>query len=49
MDTRFFVPDWFNAGEYTLTVYVADTLNGDRVTSSFNFTKAADNEEATAQ
>lgn len=49
MDTRFFVPDWFDAGEYTLTVYAADTLNGDRVTSSFNFTKTTDNEEAATQ
>lgn len=48
MDTRFFVPDWFSAGEYTLTVYAADTLNGDRVTSSFNFTKTTD-EEATTE
>lgn len=44
MDTRFFVPDWFDAGEYILTVYAADTLNGDRVTSTFNFTKRATEE-----
>jgi len=47
IDTRFFVPDWFSAGEYTLTVYAADTLSGDRVTSSFNFTKIAEEETIT--
>lgn len=48
IDTHFFVPGWFEAGEYKLTTYVADKLNGERITSSFNFTKLSDTEE-TAQ
>lgn len=45
IDMKFFVPKWFDTGEYALTVYVADKLNGERVTSSFNFTKLSDAEE----
>lgn len=48
IDTHFFVPGWFEAGEYKLTTYVADKLNGERITSSFNFTKLSDTEK-TAQ
>lgn len=45
---RFYVPAWFDAGEYKVTTYVADKLSGERVTSSFNFIKL-DNSEVIGQ